>query len=123
MSSRLDVDDTGTVGLGTGTTTAYTTVGDGRLLFVNGSYSTQDHRQIPNTEEPKLRRKIAELQSQINSQQTRTKELQRQLEELGKVDFSKEELNFVLSRVHPDKNPNSNIAHQLTQKLIRKRNE
>jgi hypothetical protein len=37
------------------------------------------------------------------------------------MNFSKEELAFILSKVHPDKNPNSKIAPALTKKIIKKR--
>ena len=37
------------------------------------------------------------------------------------LDFTKEELAFILSRVHPDKNPDSKIATTLTSKLIKGR--
>ena len=35
--------------------------------------------------------------------------------------FTKEELKFILSKVHPDKNPNSKIATALTTKLLKNR--
>ena len=35
--------------------------------------------------------------------------------------FTKEELKFILTKVHPDKNPNSKIATALTTKLLKTR--
>ena len=109
-------------GQGSFTTVTISGVGTTGVSFNSSTVATLNSASRTN-EEPRLRRNIAELESQINSQQARTKDLQRQLEELGKVNFTREELNFILSRVHPDKNPNSKTAHQLTQKLIKKRND
>lgn len=38
-------------------------------------------------------------------------------------DFSNKELKFLLMRCHPDKNPESKMAMEVTQKLIKKKNK
>ena len=42
-------------------------------------------------------------------------------EQASNAGFTKQELAFILSRVHPDKNPDSEMAHKLTTKLIKGR--
>tara|TARA_Y100000114_G_scaffold154878_2_gene177814 strand:- start:342 stop:668 length:327 start_codon:yes stop_codon:yes gene_type:complete len=68
--------------------------------------------------------KIDSQEKLISQQSAEIKVLKEKLNQMQKnndVGFSKEELAFILSKVHPDKNPNSNIAPKLTQKLIKKR--
>tara|TARA_Y100000114_G_scaffold151829_1_gene169190 strand:+ start:72 stop:416 length:345 start_codon:yes stop_codon:yes gene_type:complete len=74
-----------------------------------------------------LKRKIEKQQERIDFLNQRVELLERDLR-LAKasksnndINFSKEELAFILSKVHPDKNPNSKIATALTQRLIKNR--
>lgn len=75
-----------------------------------------------------LKRKIDNQQRQIDLQEQKIEILERHLKlaraskSVDNNNFTKEELAFILSRVHPDKNPNSNIATTLTSKLIKGRN-
>ena len=62
---------------------------------------------------------ISDQVAEINALRQKLEDIQ-QNNDLG---FSKEELAFILSKVHPDKNPNSYIAPKLTQKLIKKRQD
>ncbi len=76
-----------------------------------------------------LKRKIDNQQRQIDLQEQKIELLERDLrlskasKSVDNNNFTKEELAFILSRVHPDKNPNSNIATTLTSKLIKGRNK
>jgi len=71
--------------------------------------------------------RVIELQEQIKRYARQIDELKQALDEAlnnqTDTDFTKKELAFILSRVHPDKNPNSNIATTLTSKLIKGRNK
>ena len=68
---------------------------------------------------------VRELQEKVKRYEKEVQRLQQALKEaLDKetnLDFTKEELAFILSRVHPDKNPDSKIATTLTSKLIKGR--
>ena len=74
-----------------------------------------------------LKRKIEKQQEKIDFLNQRVELLERDLrlarasKSNNNMNFSKEELAFILSKVHPDKNPNSKIAPALTQKLIKNR--
>ena len=74
-----------------------------------------------------LERKIEKQQQKINFLNDRIELLERDLrlarasKSNKNMNFSKEELAFILSKVHPDKNPNSKIAPALTQRLIKNR--
>lgn len=74
-----------------------------------------------------LKRKIEKQQERIDFLNERVELLERDLrlakasKSNNNMNFSKEELAFILSKVHPDKNPNSKIAPALTQKLIKNR--
>ncbi len=76
-----------------------------------------------------LKRKIESQKKQLDLQEQRIQLLERDLRLArasnsgNNIGFTKEELNFILSKVHPDKNPNSNIAPKLTQKLIKERQD
>lgn len=71
--------------------------------------------------------RVVELQEKVKRYARQIDELKQALDEAldnqTDTDFTKEELAFILSRVHPDKNPNSNIATTLTSKLIKGRNK
>tara|TARA_R100000734_G_C3306445_1_gene96951 strand:- start:882 stop:1211 length:330 start_codon:yes stop_codon:yes gene_type:complete len=104
----LNVDGAGNVG-----TTKATTAGT--LTF--GAPTDTSH----------LKRKIESQKKQLDLQEQRIQLLERDLRLArasnsgNNLGFTKEELNFILSRVHPDKNPNSKIATSLTSKLIQRR--
>ena len=74
-----------------------------------------------------LKRKIENQQKTLDLQEQRIQLLERDLrlarasKSNNNLGFTKEELTFILSKVHPDKNPNSKIAPQLTKKLISRR--
>ena len=74
-----------------------------------------------------LKRKIENQQKKLELQEQRIQLLERDLRlarasnSESNLGFTKEELTFILSKVHPDKNPNSKIAPQLTKKLISRR--
>jgi len=77
--------------------------------------------------ETKLRNTI-ELQQQVIDRlklqiEHLIEELKTQKELESDVGFTQEEMNFILSRVHPDKNPDSKMAHKLTTKLIKRRKD
>ena len=74
------------------------------------------------SETEQLRRQIGRLESEMRKQQKNIEDLLDRIEQYKVANFTQEEFMFILSRVHPDKNPDSKLAHQLTQKLIRKRN-
>ena len=82
----------------------------------------------PSPNNSELKRKIENQEKQIEFLQQRTEVLERDLrlakasKSVDNNNFTKEELAFILSRVHPDKNPNSNIATTLTSKIIKGRN-
>ena len=65
-----------------------------------------------------LHEKIKRDAEQIHKLEQALKEA---LDKQTNLDFTKEELAFILSRVHPDKNPDSKIATTLTSKLIKGR--
>ena len=94
------------------------TIGHGTTSTATLRLSTPKSR----SETELLKRQIITLESEIRRQQKNIEDLLNRIEEHEVVNFTKEELMFILSRVHPDKNPDSKLAHQLTQKLIRKRN-
>lgn len=71
-----------------------------------------------NNIEFQLRRQIEGLTDIIHRQEDEIRRLQA-LESQG--DLSDKEIKFLLMRCHPDKNPNSNMAVLITQKLIRQR--
>ena len=54
----------------------------------------------------------------------RLEEIMIEYESLEKtnLDLSKEDVKFILMKCHPDKNPNSEKAIQLTKKLLKNRN-
>ena len=105
------------------------TVGDGgNTTNVGGTTSagTSGTLYIPQ-DSSHFKRKIEKQQETIDFLNQRVKLLERDLR-LAKaskpnvnINFSKEELAFILSKVHPDKNPNSKIAPALTQRLIKNR--
>jgi len=74
-----------------------------------------------------LKRKIENQQKKLELQEQRIQLLERDLrlarasKSNNNLGFTKEELNFILSRVHPDKNPNSKLAPDLTKKIINNR--
>ena len=100
------------------TTAGTATIGYGTTSTATLSLSSPKSR----SETELLKRQIITLESEIRRQQKNIEDLLNRIEEHEVVNFTKEELMFILSRVHPDKNPDSKLAHQLTQKLIRKRN-
>ena len=70
---------------------------------------------------------VIELQEKVKRYANQIEQLKQALDEVldnqTDTNFTKEELAFILSKVHPDKNPNSNIATTLTTKLIKGRNK
>ena len=104
----INVDGAGNAG-----TTKATTAG---TLTFGGSIDTSY-----------LKRKIESQKKQLDLQEQRIQLLERDLRLArasnsgNNMGFTKEELNFILSKVHPDKNPNSKIATSLTTKLIKER--
>jgi hypothetical protein len=74
-----------------------------------------------------LKRKIENQQKKLELQEQRIQLLERDLRLArasnsgNNLGFTKEELTFILSRVHPDKNPNSKISPELTKKIISRR--
>ncbi len=71
-----------------------------------------------NNIEFQLRRQIEGLTDIIHRQEDEIRRLQA-LESQG--DLSDKEIKFLLMRCHPDKNPESDMAVLITQKLIRQR--
>ncbi len=98
---------------GGGTTAAIGT--SGTLSIGSSSHNTQQLYDKIDRQEKVISDQVAE----INALRQKLEHIQ-QNNDLG---FSKEELAFILSKVHPDKNPNSSIAPKLTQKLIKKRQD
>lgn len=74
---------------------------------------------------PRADHKIKELEAKAESYRKEIIALRKALDEANKettdTNFSKDELTFILSKVHPDKNPNSEVALELTKKLISRR--
>ena len=68
---------------------------------------------------------VRELQEKVKRYASQIEQLKQALDEAldnqTDTNFTKEELAFILSRVHPDKNPDSKIATTLTSKLIQRR--
>ena len=98
---------------GGGTTAAIGTTGT--LSIGSSAHNTQQLSDKIDRQEKVISDQVAE----INALRQKLEHIQ-QNNDLG---FSKEELAFILSKVHPDKNPNSSIAPKLTQKLIKKRQD
>ena len=103
---------------GAGNTTTGTTRAS--IVFNNGN------------EVQELKSQINQLKTALNGREDYIKNLELQLRtarpssKSEKVEqdlsgFTKEELKFILSKVHPDKNPNSKIASALTTKLLKNR--
>ena len=103
-----------------GNTTAGTTSASPSIVFNNDK------------EVQLLKAKINALITSMNGREDYIKNLEFQLrlarasnkkEEViqDMTGFTKEELKFILSKVHPDKNPNSKIATALTTKLLKNR--
>ena len=99
---------------GGGTTTA----GKGTLTFT----SPQQNQDTSH-----LQRIIENQKKALDFQEQRIQLLERDLRLArasnsgNNLGFTKEELTFILSRVHPDKNPNSKLAPDLTKKIINNR--
>ena len=120
MSEEDTFRTTFSTGQGVTYGTTATAASSGSLtLTIDGSDST-------------LRNQIIQLEQTIERQQQVIGRLNLQIEHLiedlktqeeleSDVGFTKEELAFILSRVHPDKNPDSEMAHKLTTKLIKGR--
>ena len=74
-----------------------------------------------------LKRKIENQQKKLDLQEQRIQLLERDLRLArasnsgNNLGFTKEELTFILSKVHPDRNPNSKLAPDLTKKIINNR--
>ena len=98
---------------GGGTTAAIGTTGT--LSIGSSAHNTQQLYDKIDRQEKVISDQVAE----INALRQKLEHIQ-QNNDLG---FSKEELAFILSKVHPDKNPTSSIAPKLTQKLIKKRQD
>ena len=98
---------------GGGTTAAIGT--SGTLSIGSSAHNTQQLYDKIDRQEKVISDQVAE----INALRQKLEHIQ-QNNDLG---FSKEELAFILSKVHPEKNHNSYIAHKLTQKLIKKRQD
>ena len=96
--------------------------GGGTTAAVGSSGTLSIGSSAHNTQQ--LYDKIDRQDKVISQQSAEIKVLKEKLDQMQKnndVGFSKEELAFILSKVHPDKNPNSIIAPKLTQKLLKKR--
>ena len=77
---------------------------------------------VPPPNQDALVRELQEKAKRYARQINELKEaLDQALDNQTDTNFTKEELAFILSRVHPDKNPNSKIATSLTSKLIKQR--
>ena len=70
-------------------------------------------------------KEIKKLKQEIKSLSDLNDHLRNEINKLNntktEAGFTKEELAFILSKVHPDKNPHSNLALELTKKLLSKR--
>jgi len=62
-----------------------------------------------------LRSEAAKLQRLLDNKENIIRQLQMT------SNFTDAEISFILMRCHPDRNPDSKIAHKLTQKLLSKR--
>ena len=95
-----------------------TTAGTGTLTFTSPQQN-QDTSHLQRIIENQ--KKALDLQEQRIQILERDLRLARASNSGNNLGFTKEELTFILSKVHPDKNPNSKIAPQLTKKLISRR--
>ena len=102
---NLTMDGTGNVSSGTGVSSLANTGVDAAELQSLRNTVTHQREVID-----RLKIQVEDLVQTIT-----------EYDEKDEKNFTKEELAFILSRVHPDKNPNSNIATKLTSKLIMKR--
>ena len=68
--------------------------------------------------EYQLRREIEQLMDIIHAQESEIRKLKNMQTESG---FTQKELKFLLMRCHPDKNPDSKMAIEITQKIIQKK--
>ena len=69
-----------------------------------------------------LLREINYLRSQINKLTVLIDDKENIIRQLQMTsNFTDAEISFILMRCHPDRNPDSKIAHGLTQKLLSKR--
>jgi hypothetical protein len=68
--------------------------------------------------EYQLRREIEQLTDIIHAQESEIRKLRNMQTQSG---FTQAELKFLLMRCHPDKNPDSKMAIEITQKIIKKR--
>ena len=62
------------------------------------------------------------LIDRVEEQQKIILELEKKLQ-TNKNDFTEHEIKFILMRCHPDKNPNSEQALELTRKILKMRNK
>ena len=75
----------------------------------------------------RLERKIEKQQETIDFLNQRVELLERDLrlakasKSTDSMNFSKEEIAYILTKVHPDKNPDSKIANELTTKILKNR--
>lgn len=95
-----------------------TTSTSGTITF-GAPQQNQDTRHLQRLIENQ--KKALDLQEQRIQMLERDLRLARASNSGNNLGFTKEELSFILSKVHPDKNPNSKIAPQLTKKLISRR--
>lgn len=85
--------------------------------MTKGSYtSSSGHIIIGDTSnEYRLRKYIEDLEDAILE---RNATIQQLMNHVNQGVFSDDELKFLLMRCHPDKNPDSEMANQITAKLI-----
>ena len=84
--------------------------GTGNISFgTTGMTSNYQHDQIN-----KLLNTIEKLQDRIIY-------LEKKLNDVNDINFSDKDLKFILMKCHPDKNPESKQAIELTKKLLKMR--
>jgi len=78
-----------------------------------------------NNREFQLMQHIEQITEIVHRQESEIRRLQGLLSQKNNSssDFSNKELKFLLMRCHPDKNPESKMAMEVTQKLIKKKNK
>ena len=64
---------------------------------------------------------IDRLLNTIQKLQDRIKYLEKKLNNVNDINFSEKDLKFILMKCHPDKNPDSKQAIELTKKLLKMR--
>ena len=109
---KMYVDGSGNVGTTQTTSAGTLTFGTTQDMSLLNAEIDNQKRMIENQQ------KRLDLQEQKILQLTRDLRLARASNSGNNLGFTKEELNFILSKVHPDKNPNSKLSPELTKKII-----